>query len=273
MSVSVNQLKFFSDYIERELGIVYAPQNHYQLEKRLEEIARVLNYGSVTELYTAALNGIAGPMKQILLDTATNNETSFFRDPKVYVAFEKLILPELRVNQPQSRLYRIWSAASSFGQEPYSIAMAVDEFGAAHPGHPRFEVFATDVADHALKRAREGRYSQLEVQRGLSASRLMKYFTKTEDDCWTVKADVKSIIRFQKHNLLDPPMFGSFDVIFCRYVLIYQDVARKKEIIARLAASLVPRGFLVLGASESLIGLSDQFDQIHHEGAVFHRKK
>lgn len=274
MTLSANQVKFFADYIQKELGIVYAPQNYYQLEKRLEDITKILQVPSVQELYTQAQQGITGNFKQVLLDTATNNETSFFRDPKVYSAVENHILPSLMTIHPKVNLYRIWSAASSFGQEPYSIAMMVHEFLQKNPTHPRFEIWGTDIADHALKRCREATYSQLEVQRGLPAQKLVKYFTKNAENYWTLKSEIKTSVRFSKLNLMNPfGAIGTFDIIYCRYVLIYQDAEKKKEIMSRIASCLVPKGYLILGASESVIGLSDQFDQIVKDGAIIYQKK
>lgn len=201
MTLSKPQIKFFADFIQTELGIVYTEPNYYQLEKRLDDVAKALSLPSSIDLHTQAIQGIAGSLKQLLLNIATNNETSFFRDPKVFQIFENFVLPGLKKNNPKALLYRIWSAASSFGQEPYSIAMAVSEFQAKNPGHPRFEILATDIADHALAKAKTGVYSQLEVQRGLAAPRLVKYFKNSEDTSWALQHEIKSMVRFDKLNL------------------------------------------------------------------------
>ena len=274
MALPAQQLRFFADYIQKELGIVYGEQNFFQLEQRLERVVQALNFADANDLYKTSLQKIDGDLKQLLLDIATNNETSFFRDPKVFKALEEYVLPQLSVDFPKSGGFKIWSAASSFGQEPYSIAMLVHEFLAAHPGHARFEITATDVADHALKRAREARYSQLEIQRGLPANKMVKYFKKLEDDTWELNREIRQLVRFSRLNLMDTLFpISQCHVIFCRYVLIYQDVVKKKEIFTRLVNSLLPRGFLVLGASESAIGLSDQLEQISKDGAIIYQKK
>jgi chemotaxis protein methyltransferase CheR len=275
MALSETQLRFFADFIKKEVGIIYEPQNYYQLEKRLEELCAGQGVANTAELYLLAQKGIVGDLKINLLNKATNNETLFFRDPKVYTAFESLILNSLKINHPGVNLYRIWSAASSFGQEPYSIAITVNEFLQKNPGFPRFEILATDFADHAVARTKEAVYSQLEIQRGLSAPRMIKNFKKGEDDkLWILNHEIKSMVQCRKQNLLDSfAGLGQFDIIFCRYVLIYQDTAKKKEIVERLEKALCPKGFLVLGASESLMGLTEAFNMVSHEGAIFYQKK
>jgi chemotaxis protein methyltransferase CheR len=275
MGLSESQLKFFADYIEREIGIVYGPEVYFQLEQRLEKIAQFCGLQNTTDLYTKVkVDGITGDLKQFVLDIATNNETSFFRDPKMYQAFSSVILPSLQKNFPKSFTYRLWCCAASFGQEPYSFSMAISEFLKEHPGHQRFELLATDIADHALKRCKEAVYSQLEIQRGLSASRLLQNFSKTEEGTWKLNSDIKSMVNFKKQNLLDPFVgMGLFHVISCRYVLIYQDAERKKQILQKIEKSLAPNGYLILGASESAIGLTTELNQVNVDGAIFYQKK
>lgn len=249
MKLSESQMKFFADFIFKELGIVYAPQNYFQLEQRLESISKFLGDSTLEELYfRASTSGITGDFRHLLLDLATNNETSFFRDTKVFQAIQDFVFPKLKEIRPNTPSFRIWSAASSFGQEPYSLGILIDEYLKKNPTHPGIEVLATDVSDNALKRAKSGQYSQLEVQRGLSAIRLVQYFNKIDDSNWETQSQIKNRVQFKKQNLLDPfTGFGQFDVILCRYVLIYQDAERKKEIITRLSKCLVPNGFLILG--------------------------
>lgn len=262
------QLKIFSEFIQKETGIIYGESNAYQLRSRLEEIAKAMNLKGDQALYELAAKGINGHLRQLLLDFATNHETSFFRDPKVFQAVEKHILPELKKQNPHLSLVRIWCAASSFGQEPYSLAMMLSEAG------QRAEIIATDIADKALARAREGKYSQLEVQRGLPAPLLVKYFGKNSDETWQIKSDLRFAIQYRKQNLLDSfAALGSFDLVLCRNVLIYQDDAKKREILDRIADRIAPRGFLVLGASESLIGLSDRFEQHFQNGTIYYQRK
>ncbi len=275
MSLTDPQLKFFADYIEKEIGIVYSVSNYFQLEQRIEKIAHYLGLKSSTDVYDKSIKeGIYGDFKQYLLDIATNNETSFFRDPKVFQSIESKILPQILTATPKPSLFRIWCAASSFGQEPYSMGMLVHEFNKLHPTSPRFEIIGTDIADHALKRCNEAKYSQLEIQRGLSAQRMIQNFTKSDDNFWSLKSEIKNLLHFKKQNLLEPFLgMGMFNLILCRYVLIYQDQARKKAIIEKLERCLLPGGYLILGASESALGLTTTLEQTNLEGAIAYRKK
>lgn len=273
MALTAGQFKFFADFIQKNIGIIYLPENYFQLEKRLEEIAHLFHLKSLEDLYVLSTGGLEGQLKQALLDVATNNETSFFRDPPAFRLIEEKALPRLAARRKRLGKIRIWSCASSFGQEPYSLAMLAHEF-TEKDRLSSFDIYATDICDKALSRAKTAVYSNLEVHRGLSAVRLAKYFTHTSDDMWQIKPEIKNRVSFAKQNLLDPfSNPGPFDLIFCRYVLIYQSEEKKKEIIEKLARTLSPQGYLVLGGSESLIGLSKDFDQVSQNGAVIYKKK
>lgn len=266
-------LKFFADYIEAELGIVYVEANYFQLQHRIENIATQLGFATIQDLHQAARAGIAGQMKSLLLDLATNNETSFFRDNSIFKALSEFMVPELIKNGNKTSI-QVWSAASSAGQEVYSIAMEIDQARSANSAIPPLKMLASDVSDTILKRAETGVYTQLEVQRGLPARLMIQYFDKDEKDQWVVKSPLKSGITFKKINLLHNwGAIGPFDIVFCRNVLIYQGVENKKKIIKEIWNLLNPGGYLVLGAAESLFGLSDNFEQLTHGPAVFHRKK
>lgn len=273
--LSNSRLKFFADFIEKELGIIYSDQIYYQLQQRLDRVASYLELKDAEALYVRAVeSGITGDFKAYLLDIATNNETSFFRDPNIFLGLENFILPNLLVDFPQSINYRIWSAASSFGQEPYSVAMLAHEARQKNFSMPRIEITATDISDQALQRCRKAEYTQLEIQRGLPAARLVKYFTKNEDSSWHLKPEISSLVDFSKKNLLDSfVLMGKFHVILCRYVLIYQDTEKKKDILQRLIQCLHPKGYLIMGGSESTFGLSNDIEQVSHNNSVFYRKK
>lgn len=272
-----SKVKFFADYIQKEIGIIYVPEVYFQLEQRLDKVARFLNLEGPEEVYQKAIKeGISGDFRQFLLDTATNNETSFFRDPKVFQAIENQLLASFQKEHPKNFVYRIWCTAASFGQEPYSLAMLVHEFLKKNPEHPRIEIIATDIADHALKRCKEGKYSQLEIQRGLSTPRLLLYFEKDPEleGYWILKSEIKNRVEFKKQNLLDSfDQMGSFNLILCRYVLIYQDADKKKMIVQKLEKRLVPNGYLIFGASESALGLSDRLKQNSLDGAIYYQVK
>jgi chemotaxis protein methyltransferase CheR len=261
-------LGFFARYIEAELGIVYADHNYFQLQNRLEEISKLIGAADLPALHATAEKGITGDFRKLLLDTATNNETSFFRDAKVFRALES----HLRRPEGRSAPMRIWSAASSTGQEALSLAMTIRELG--EDGPSAYSITGTDISERALTKARSATYSQLEVQRGLSAKLLVKYFTKNERDEWTACPLLTSNTTFQSMNLKAPfPFRQPFDIVLCRNVLIYQKVESKKEILLRIAAALSPGGLLVLGSGESLIGLLDNFELDTIDGAILYRKK
>ena len=192
-----------------------------------------------------------------VVEAMTTNETFFFRDK---MPFDHLrdILPSLIASRANRRSLRIWSAASSTGQEPYSIAMCLREYGAALSGW-RIEIVATDISQDVLEKARAGLYSQFEVQRGLPIQLLLKYFTQL-GEFWQLSADIRGMVQHRQLNLLqDFSHLGKFDVIFCRNVLIYFDQDTKVSVFERLAKVLEPDGVLVLGAAESVVGITDAF--------------
>lgn len=268
-------LAYFADYIQKETGIIYSEDNAYQLENRLSEICRALSLATIEELFQQCKDGCLSSVgKQLLLDTATNNETSFFRDPKIFKAFEKFMVSEVRKIAGPVESLKIWSVASSFGQEPYSLSMILEQL--IEEGQPLkgAEIFTTDISKRALERVNKAVYSQLEVQRGLPANLLLKFFDKIELEQWQLKPQITNRVSTQHMNLLNiRGVQKKFHVIFCRNVLIYQNEEKKREIIENLSQYLHPGGFFVLGAAESLIGLTDKYDQELYDNAVFYRKK
>lgn len=273
--ITQNDLKFFADYIHKELGIVYQQENYFQLEKRLNEVMRVMDMKDEDAFVQKARLGIDSSMKQVILDLATNNETSFFRDAKIFAALEKHVFPQL-VENPLRGInpIRIWCSACSFGQEPYSLAMLLTEMRKKNPAFPRFEIVATDISDNALKRAKSATYSQLEIGRGLAPELLNRYFTQVGDGAFELTPEIKNTVTFKKQNLLESfAALGNFDLVLCRNVLIYQKDESKREIVRRIALTMNPKSFLFLGAAESLMGLSNDFDQKFEDSTIFFAKK
>lgn len=268
-------LKYFSAYIEKEVGIIYSDHNAFQLRNRLEEIAKMMGEPSINTLYATAQKGIAGAFKQMLLDVATNNETSFFRDPKVFRAIEQTVLPGLlELATGSNREIKIWSAASSTGQEAVSLAILLEEQKSKIKDPFSFKIVGSDISERVLSKARDGVYTQLEVQRGLPAALMIKYFGKDERDRWAVRPVIKQKMEFRRQNLKESfTQIGKFGLILCRNILIYQNVDSKKEILDRVSEQLEPGGFLILGSGESLIGLSQEYHQVAVDGAVIYRKK
>lgn len=272
-ALPIHILNHFAKYIESQLGIIYMEANYFQLEHRLRDITSLLGFKDLEEFYEKSQNGIDGQMKALLLDLATNNETSFFRDPTIYKALSVHILPDLCSAGFKGEL-SIWSAASSSGQEAYSIAIEVAE-ARKNMSLPPLRILVSDVSDTILKRAQSGVYSQLEVQRGLPAKYMVEYFDKDENDFWKVKSSLQSGMEFRKINLLSDwtTDIGPFDVVFLRNVLIYQSVENKKRVIEAVWKRLKPGGYLFLGAAESLFGISENFKQIATNGAIIYQKK
>lgn len=266
-------LVFFANYIEKELGIVYDEHNYFQLQNRLDEIAKLLGISSTEKLYKQAQDGITGAFKQLLLDLATNNETSFFRDMKVFKCLENKLLSHFLAKHNNLEL-RIWSAASSTGQEALSLAMLIEEWSEKNQIQINYSILGTDISEKALTKARSFRYTQLDIQRGLPSALLIKYFNKDDNDQWTAVSRITDKIKYRNMNLKSEFMTEQdFHVILCRNMLIYQRIQAKSEIIAKLGQSLTPEGLLVLGSGESLIGLSTSYEQVFDEGAILYKRK
>jgi len=207
---------------------------------------------------------------QRVVEAMTTNETSFFRDIQPFEALRKVILPGIAEENRARKSISIWSAASSTGQELYSIAFLVKEFAARNPGWS-FRLMGTDISTEVLERAQAGRYSQLEVNRGLPMSMMVKHFTKVGVD-WQVKADVRQFVEFKRMNLIEPwPPMPMFDVVFLRNVLIYFDVATRKRIIDRMADHIRPGGYLFLGGVETSMSQSDRLSIVQMEKTICYR--
>lgn len=247
--------KFFSEYVKKHAGIIYSEKNYFQLDTRLDAIKKYFAIEGDDELLKMLNGRISNEMHMMLIDIATNNETYFFRDPKVFQVLEKKIFPQILKNKKQ---LNIWSLACSTGQEAYSILMSWDKV----PGSQQavLQMQASDISPRVLKKAQEGVYTQLEVQRGLPIMDLMKYFKSEAENSWTVRADFRKMIQFGEFNLLSSAYpKNKFDIVFLRNVLIYQEVPKRKEIIEKVSQSLVPGGFLIMGNSENLLGITEKF--------------
>ncbi|KAB8029776.1 CheR family methyltransferase [Fluviispira multicolorata] len=271
-----NIFKYFSNLIEKETGIQYDETNKFLLFSRLQNLIKFLNFPDILSLWNdIQRNGLNQSAKLLILDTATNNETSFFRDPKVFDFFKSHFVPKI---MEKSEKIRIWCAATSTGQEPYTLAMIMAELKAKGI-NKSYELLGTDISERVLKQASSGIFSQLEIQRGLSANLMIKYFeqiiTETSSlPSYKAKPELSTFMTFKQLNLLhDWPNIGTFDIIFCRNVLIYQSVENKKNIIARFAKLLNPRGYLILGGAESLLQLSNDFDFETYGNICVHRLK
>lgn len=266
--------KFFADYVFKNTGITYKDTDYYRLDSRFITLQKHFGVNDLDSLYQLFSQKITPEMHTILIDVFTNNETYFMRDTKPFKALAKGILPDILNKMGVKGPIYIWSCACSTGQEIYSIQMAAETFGSSDL-LDKIRIDATDISTEALAKAKSGSYTALEVQRGLPANLLIKYFEKsTDQEIWKVKMHLKSRVTFSQFNLLTGqyPM-NKYHVIFCRNVLIYQEPANKKKILEQIYQALKPDGYLVFGAGESLIGVQLPFEQVEFEGSYFYRKK
>jgi chemotaxis protein methyltransferase CheR len=238
-------------------GLDLSADKQYLIESRLLPLSRKAGMSGIGELVQKMKGGSASITTQVV-EAMTTNETFFFRDKVPFDHFRDSIMPEILKARASRKSIRIWCAAGSTGQEPYSLAMCLKEMGAALAGW-RIEIIATDLSQEVLEKSRAGIYSQFEVQRGLPIQMLVKYFKQT-GEFWQINADLRAMVQHRQLNLLhDFSQLGVFDVIFCRNVLIYFDQDTKIHIFNRLAKATESDGFLVLGAAETVVGLTDVF--------------
>jgi chemotaxis protein methyltransferase CheR len=238
-------------------GLDLSADKQYLIESRLLPLARKLTLPGISELVQKMKGGSSSLIAQVV-EAMTTNETFFFRDKVPFDHFRETIMREMLQARAARKSLRIWCAAGSTGQEPYSLAMCLKEMSAALTGW-RVEILATDLSQEVLEKSKAGIYSQFEVQRGLPIQMLVKYF-KQNGELWQINADIRAMVQHRQLNLLhDFSQLGTFDVIFCRNVLIYFDQETKANIFGRLARLMEPDGFLVLGAAETVVGLTDDF--------------
>ncbi|MEA2921104.1 MAG: chemotaxis protein methyltransferase CheR [Bradyrhizobium sp.] len=238
-------------------GLDLSADKQYLIESRLLPLSRKAGLPGISELVQKMKGGSAALVTQVV-EAMTTNETFFFRDKLPFDHFRDSIMPEILQARANRKSIRIWCAAGSTGQEPYSLAMCLKEMNAATSGW-RIEILATDLSQEVLEKSRAGIYSQFEVQRGLPIQLLVKYFKQT-GELWQINADIRAMVQHRQLNLLhDFSQLGTFDVIFCRNVLIYFDQDTKINIFNRLAKATEADGFLVLGAAETVVGLTDAF--------------
>jgi len=258
---------YLRKFLKERSGLDLSPDKQYLVESRLSPLARKASLPGIPDLVLKIRNG-DGRLATDVVEAMTTNETFFFRDKIPFDHLRDSIMPGLIQARAARKSLRIWSAASSTGQEPYSIAMCLKEMGAALAGW-RIEIVATDLSQEVLEKCKAGVYSQFEVQRGLPIQLLMKYFTQSSD-VWQLKADVRSMVQFRQLNLLqDFSHLGTFDVIFCRNVLIYFDQDTKAMIFERMAKGLEADGTLLLGAAESVVGITDAFRPISDRRGLY----
>lgn len=259
---------FMVTLIKDKSGIILTKDKSYLFESRLLPVARRHGMKTVDDLVRALRMKKDSAVVADVVDAMTTNETFFFRDTRPFDQFKNIIMPEL-IKTKTDKNIRIWCAACSSGQEPYSLGMILHDMNILSRGY-RVELIASDLSNSILNKAKEGLYTQFEVQRGLPVTYLVKYFIE-ENGKWRISDDIKRMIDFRILNLLEIPPLGRFDVIFCRNVLIYFDVETKKMILKRLASMLPKDGTLFLGGTETIIGLTDDFREVEGQRGLLKR--
>jgi chemotaxis protein methyltransferase CheR len=277
MDIKKEIYDFFANYVYDKTGILYKETDYYRLDSRLNTIKGTFELTDDNQLYEFIKKPFSATDAEYILNLFTNNETFFMRDLKPFKALAKALLPELKKNFPNDINYSIWSCACSSGQEVYSIYMAIDSFQNEIPTG-KITMEASDFSTAVLDKAKKGLYTPLDVQRGLPAPFLVKYFKQLKDESdnisWEVNPELKRWPKFFSFNLLkDFYPSSKYHIIFCRNVLIYQDQDNKKKVLENIHKALKPGGFLVFGAGESMIGMNLPFKQVEFDKAFFYQKE
>jgi chemotaxis protein methyltransferase CheR len=249
--------EYLRKLLKDQSGLDLSADKQYLIESRLMPLSRKAGLAGIPELVQKMKAGSTSLVAQVV-EAMTTNETFFFRDKIPFDHFRQSIMPEIMKARATRKSIRIWCAAGSTGQEPYSLAMCLKEMDSQLAGW-RVEIIATDLSQEVLEKSKTGLYSQFEVQRGLPIQLLVKYF-KQNGEFWQINPDIRATVQHRQLNLLqDFSHLGTFDVIFCRNVLIYFDQDTKINTFSRLCKVTEPDGFLVLGAAETVVGLTDAF--------------
>jgi len=243
-------------FLKARSGLALSPDKRYLVESRLASVCTRFKVDSLSRLIWEIKSGRSPAIENAAIEAMTTNETFFFRDKAPFDLFQDVLLPRYIKERAATRRLRIWCAAASTGQEPYSLAMLLKEASARMPGW-QVDIVATDISNDVLEKARAGVYNQFEVQRGLPIRLLVKYFTQKEDQ-WQIAPEIRSMVDFRYLNLIeDFGRLGQFDIVYCRNVLIYFDAPTKANVLRRVAQLMAPDGSLVLGASETILGITD----------------
>ncbi|GER07514.1 chemotaxis protein CheR [Iodidimonas muriae] len=259
---------FLSSLLRRRSGLTLNPDKVYLLESRLTPLARRSGMESLDGLIAELRKSASEQLMRDVTEAMTTNESFFFRDRTPFDLFRDQVLPMLRQRRAATKKVRIWCAACSTGQEPYSLAFVLKQQEAQWRDW-KFEIIGTDIARPVLQKAKEGIYSQFEVQRGLPIQLLMKHF-KQEGDVWRLSEDIRKMVTFREFNLLDNfAALGKFDVIYCRNVLIYFDQSTKSNVLERMRKILPDDGALFLGAAETVLGITDKFRPVRGQRGMY----
>ncbi len=271
--ITPQEYETFKSFLQNACGILLGENKQYLVKSRLRRIMEEHELATLGELLERIKRTGRGNLREVVIDAMTTNETLWFRDNHPFRILQEKLLPEF-AERKTSQSLRIWSAAASTGQEPYSVAMIIEEFRRQRPGKLRdVKITATDISKSVLEVARSGEYEMIAIGRGLSPERQKQFFTPSLSGSWQIKPNIKSMVEFRELNLLERYMLGKFDIVMCRNVLIYFSADLKKDILTRIHATLNPGGYLILGASESLSGLSNLYEMVHCSPGIIYQKK
>ena len=266
--MTVTDFEFICQILRERSGLVLTNDKAYLLESRLLPVARKWKLATFDDLVRVIRTKMDEAVIKDVVEAMTTNESFFFRDTKPFDQFKALVLPAMLKGRANTKTIRIWSAACSSGQEAYSLAMILSEMSAQLAGW-RIEIVGTDLSTEILSRAKEGMYSQFEVQRGLPITMLVKYFSQVGDR-WQINAKIRSMVTYREFNLLhDTAALGRFDVVFCRNVLIYFDQQTKGRVLNSVAKQMPEDGFLFLGGAETVLGITDKFQMVTGQRGVY----
>lgn len=270
MTITSHDFAYVSDLVRADSAIVLEPGKEYLVESRLLPLARAVGAPTLEGLLTQMRNQPNGQLRAKVVDALTTNETSWFRDVHPWNTLSQHVLPEMIAARATARRLSVWCGAASSGQEPFTIAMALQEAFQGHPGYTA-QILATDLSEEMLTRARAARYSQLEVNRGLPAPMLVKHFTRSGTE-WQVNDELRRMVEFRTLNLATPfPPMGAYDIVFLRNVLIYFDTTTKREVLERVRKVMRPDGYLFLGGAESTLNIHDGFERAPFGRSICYR--
>ena len=259
---------FIRKLLKLRSGLVLSAEKHYLVESRLLPLARKHGLSNLTGLVAALKGRDCEPLTVEVVEAMTTNESFFFRDKLPFDHFRDTVMPQMMKARASARRIRIWCAAAATGQEPYSLAMALREMSKELAGW-RVEIVATDISNEVLEKARSGIYSQFEVQRGLPVMLLIKYFAQV-GEMWQIAPELRAMVQFKQLNLLHPfSQLGSFDIVYCRNVLIYFDQETKIDVLDRIADVIEDDGYLALGGAETVVGLTRAFQPVPDKRGLY----
>jgi chemotaxis protein methyltransferase CheR len=270
-NISEDDYTLFSEFLERQCGIVLGTNKQYLVRSRLSPLMRKYDYASLTQVINDVINGRERSLRNDAIDAMTTNETLWFRDKYPFDLLFNDLFPAFANNRQP---IKIWCAASSSGQEPFSIAMIAHQFARSNPSFPGISVTGTELSTEMLEKCQKGTYDSLSISRGLTEEHKRQFFDSVGDGTLKIKPEIQRMVNFRSLNLLDSfAGLGKFDIVFCRNVLIYFAPEVKANILQKIATVLNKDGILFLGASESMAGLSTDFNMIRCNPGLYYTKK